>query len=191
MPSEGKSATRRGVAGKIRRQAVVTGCKKLPRNGLRERHVRTPIDASGGRRGDAPSPRSFAASLEASLERWSKSGGTSGRRRDRDPVAGVVARYGLHRPLIWSDELASILFLCWRAGCRGRVPSSEHMRMTAIVANAKPAMRPISISSPPAPRGFLLCRLAGPYEYATKKVHHTPALQSPNLARGGVGVGIA
>jgi len=28
--------------------------------------------------------------------------------------AGVVARYGLHRPLIWSDELASILFLCWR-----------------------------------------------------------------------------
>ena len=25
--------------------------------------------------------------------------------------AGVVARYGLHRPLIWSDELASILFL--------------------------------------------------------------------------------
>src|SRR3954463_102386 len=25
--------------------------------------------------------------------------------------AGVVARYALHRPLIWSDELASILFL--------------------------------------------------------------------------------
>src|SRR5437868_14752323 len=28
--------------------------------------------------------------------------------------AGVVARYGLHQPLIWSDELASILFL-WLA----------------------------------------------------------------------------
>src|ERR1700732_5531737 len=28
--------------------------------------------------------------------------------------AGVVARYGLQRPLIWSDELASILFL-WLA----------------------------------------------------------------------------
>ncbi|MCX5511527.1 hypothetical protein OH705_27110, partial [Pseudomonas sp. BJa3] len=25
--------------------------------------------------------------------------------------AGVVARYGFHRPLIWYDELASILFL--------------------------------------------------------------------------------
>src|SRR5205809_8090296 len=49
--------------------------------------------------------------------------------------AGVVARYGLHRPLLWSDELASILFL-WlamlgaavafrreigRASCRERV----------------------------------------------------------------------
>ena len=28
--------------------------------------------------------------------------------------AGVVARYALHQPLIWSDELASILFL-WLA----------------------------------------------------------------------------
>ena len=28
--------------------------------------------------------------------------------------AGVVARYGLRQPLIWSDELASILFL-WLA----------------------------------------------------------------------------
>src|ERR1700757_1447135 len=28
--------------------------------------------------------------------------------------AGVVARYGFHRPLVWSDELASILFL-WLA----------------------------------------------------------------------------
>ena len=25
--------------------------------------------------------------------------------------AGVIARYVLHRPLVWSDELASILFL--------------------------------------------------------------------------------
>src|SRR5260370_7318021 len=26
--------------------------------------------------------------------------------------AGVVSRYALHSPLIWSDELPSILFLC-------------------------------------------------------------------------------
>ena len=56
--------------------------------------------------------------------------------------AGVVARYGLHRPLIWSDELASILFL-WLAmlGAAVAFRRSEHMRMTAVVASAKPAMR--------------------------------------------------
>src|SRR5256886_14629698 len=56
--------------------------------------------------------------------------------------AGVVARYGLHRPLIWSDELASILFL-WLAmlGAAVAFRPAEHMRMTAIVANARPAMR--------------------------------------------------
>ena len=56
--------------------------------------------------------------------------------------AGVVARYGLHRPLIWSDELASILFL-WLAmlGAAVAFRRAEHMRMTAVVASAKPAMR--------------------------------------------------
>src|SRR3569832_2670552 len=56
--------------------------------------------------------------------------------------AGVVARYGLHRPLIWSDELASILFL-WLAmlGAAVAFRRSEHLRMTAVVASATPAMR--------------------------------------------------
>jgi len=56
--------------------------------------------------------------------------------------AGVVARYALHRPLIWSDELASILFL-WLAmlGAAVAFRRAEHMRMTAVVASAKPAMR--------------------------------------------------
>src|SRR5476651_2804519 len=56
--------------------------------------------------------------------------------------AGVVARYGLHQPLIWSDELASILFL-WLAmlGAAVAFRRSEHMRMTAVVASARPALR--------------------------------------------------
>src|SRR5436305_9123794 len=56
--------------------------------------------------------------------------------------AGVIARYVLHQPLIWSDELASILFL-WLAmfGAAVAFHRSEHMRMTAMVANAKPSMR--------------------------------------------------
>src|SRR5712675_178881 len=56
--------------------------------------------------------------------------------------AGVVARYGMHRPLIWSDELASLLLL-WLAmlGAAVAFRRAEHMRMTAVVAGAKPAMR--------------------------------------------------
>ena len=47
---------------------------------------------------------------------------------------GVVARFVLHRPLVWSDELASILFL-WLAmlGSVIALQRSEHMRMTAVV----------------------------------------------------------
>src|SRR4051812_50084653 len=54
--------------------------------------------------------------------------------------AGVVARYGLHRPLIWSDELASILFL-WLAmlGAAGAFRRSEPLRLTAGGATTRPA----------------------------------------------------
>ena len=46
--------------------------------------------------------------------------------------AGVVSRYVLHAPLVWSDELASILFL-WLAmlGSAVAFRRTEHMRMTA------------------------------------------------------------
>ena len=56
--------------------------------------------------------------------------------------SGVVARYGLHSPLMWSDELASILFL-WLAmlGAAVAFRRSEHMRMTALVANVRPSLR--------------------------------------------------
>src|SRR5258707_13528199 len=56
--------------------------------------------------------------------------------------AGVVARYGLHRPLIWSDELASILFL-WLAmlGAAVAFRRAEHMRVTAGAASARTGMR--------------------------------------------------
>ena len=56
--------------------------------------------------------------------------------------AGVIARYALHTPLIWSDELASILFL-WLAmlGATTAFRRGQHMRMTAFVANVSPAAR--------------------------------------------------
>ena len=48
--------------------------------------------------------------------------------------AGVVARYVLGRPLIWSDELAAALFL-WLVmfGSVIALRRAEHMRMTALV----------------------------------------------------------
>jgi TRAP-type C4-dicarboxylate transport system permease small subunit len=56
--------------------------------------------------------------------------------------AGVVARYLLRSPLVWSDELASILFL-WLAmlGAVVAFRRSEHMRMTTFVAMAPPIVR--------------------------------------------------
>jgi tripartite ATP-independent transporter DctM subunit len=49
--------------------------------------------------------------------------------------AGVCSRYFLHAPLIWTDEVASILFL-WLAmlGAALALARGEHMRMTALAS---------------------------------------------------------
>jgi tripartite ATP-independent transporter DctM subunit len=100
--------------------------------------------------------------------------------------AGVVARYGLRQPLIWSDELASILFL-WLAmlGAAVAFRRSEHMRMTAIVANAKPSMRAyLDVVATCAALAFLLLIAWPAYEYAYEESFiTTPALQIPNIWR--------
>src|SRR6266699_3844033 len=56
--------------------------------------------------------------------------------------AGVTARYLLHTPLVWSDELASILFL-WLSmlGAVVALRRGDHMRMTGIVARVSPRAR--------------------------------------------------
>src|SRR5258708_10567447 len=100
--------------------------------------------------------------------------------------AGVVARYGLHSPLIWSDELASILFL-WLAmlGAAVAFRRSEHMRMTAIVASAKPALRAyLDVVATCAALAFLLLIAKPAYEFAyDESFITTPALQIPNAWR--------
>lgn len=54
--------------------------------------------------------------------------------------AGVTARYVFRSPLVWSDELASLLFL-WLAmfGSVIALQRGEHMRLTAVVAGFSPA----------------------------------------------------
>src|ERR1044071_7446626 len=110
--------------------------------------------------------------------------------------AGVVARYGRHRPLIWSDELASILFL-WLAmlGAAVAFRRAEHMRMTAVVASAKPATRAyLDVVATCAALAFLLLVAWPAYEYAYEESFiTTPALQIPNIWRAAavpVGVGL-
>src|ERR1700753_371509 len=101
--------------------------------------------------------------------------------------AGVVARYVLHTPLIWSDELASILFL-WLAvvGAGGAVRRSEHMRMTALVATAGPRMWAyLDLVATCAALAFLLLIVHPAYEYAYEESFiTTPALQISNTWRG-------
>lgn len=100
--------------------------------------------------------------------------------------AGVVARYGLRQPLIWSDELASILFL-WLAmlGAAVAFRRSEHMRMTAIVAAAKPPVRAyLDVVATCAALAFLLLIVWPAYQYAAEESFiTTPALQISNIWR--------
>src|SRR5258708_968210 len=100
--------------------------------------------------------------------------------------AGVVARYGLRQPLIWSDELASILFL-WLAmlGAAVAFRRSQHMRMTAIVAAAsRPARAYLDTVATCAALAFLLMIAWPAYQYAYEESFiTTPALQISNSWR--------
>src|SRR3954451_20407535 len=57
-------------------------------------------------------------------------------------LAGILARYVFHAPIVWSDELAGMLFL-WLAmlGSVIAFQRGEHMRMTAIVGILGPRAR--------------------------------------------------
>jgi tripartite ATP-independent transporter DctM subunit len=100
--------------------------------------------------------------------------------------AGVIARYVLHQPLIWSDELASMLFL-WLAmlGAAVAFRRAEHMRMTAVIGSAPPAVRfYLDAVATCAALAFLLLIVHPAYEYAYEESFiTTPALQISNTWR--------
>ncbi len=109
--------------------------------------------------------------------------------------AGVIARFVVHKPLIWTDELSSVLFL-WLAmlGSVVAFHRVEHMRMTAWVSKAAPGVRAfLDLLAVTAPLAFLLL-IGGPaYEYAVEEAAiRTPALDLPNAWRAAaLPVGIA
>ena len=100
--------------------------------------------------------------------------------------AGVVARYVLHTPLLWSDELASILFL-WLAmlGSVIALRRGEHMRMTALVSKASPQRRALlELLATAACLAFLALIVWPAWEYAAEeRAITTPALEISNLWR--------
>jgi tripartite ATP-independent transporter DctM subunit len=100
--------------------------------------------------------------------------------------SGVVSRYLLHDPLLWSDELASILFL-WLAmlGSVVALRRGEHMRMTALVSKLSSDRRALLEAVATAACLAFLVMLAWPaWDYASDELAiTTPALEISNLWR--------
>jgi tripartite ATP-independent transporter DctM subunit len=109
--------------------------------------------------------------------------------------AGVVARYVFDAPLVWSDELASTLFL-WLAmlGAVVAFRRDEHMRMTAAVGVlAAPARAALDAFAIAAGLAFLLLIVWPAYQYAVDELPiTTSALQITDAWRAtALPVGIA
>ena len=96
---------------------------------------------------------------------------------------GVTMRYALHRPVVWTDELASVLFI-WLAmlGATLAFQRGEHMRMTALVSMAnRQWLAVLETLAVAAPMIFLICMIRPGLDYAEDEMFVTlPALDAPN-----------
>ncbi len=101
-------------------------------------------------------------------------------------LAGVIARYFLNTPLVWTDEAASLLFL-WLAslGTVVALRRGEHMRMTALVAKASPGRRAwLDTVAIAATLAFLLMIVWPALEFAIDEAIVTsPSLEISNAWR--------
>src|SRR5689334_20497999 len=100
--------------------------------------------------------------------------------------AGVVSRYAFHQPILWSDELASALFL-WLAmlGAVVALRRDEHMRMTALVGMVTPPVRAfLDVLAIAAALTFLVLVVYPAFEFAhDEAVITTPAMEMSNAWR--------
>lgn len=101
-------------------------------------------------------------------------------------LIGVVSRYVFHHSLVWSDSLASLLFL-WLAmmGAVVAFQRNEHMRMAAFVRMAPPAWqafwRALALI---APLAFLVLVCGATLDYVIDEANLTdPALDISNAWR--------
>ena len=99
---------------------------------------------------------------------------------------GVTARYIFHAPLVWSDELASILFL-WLSmlGATIALRRGEHLRMTGLIGRFGPRARALlEAFALAASVTFLLLVLPHAIDYAREENFIvTPALEINNAWR--------
>ncbi len=110
--------------------------------------------------------------------------------------AGVLARYVFDRPLVWSDELASMLFL-WLAmlGAVIAFRRQEHMRMTAVVAMLPASTRAaLDVFATGASLAFLMFIVRPALDYAQDQSFiTTPAMEIADAWRAAampVGIGL-
>ena len=99
---------------------------------------------------------------------------------------GVTARYVFHRPIIWSDELASILFL-WLAmfGAAVALQRGGHMRLSYLVDRLPPRGRAVAeVLNVGVPLLFVALVLQASWDYAEDQSFiETPALGWSGLVR--------
>ena len=99
---------------------------------------------------------------------------------------GIVARYVFHDPIVWSDELASILFL-WLSmlGAVIALRRGAHMRMTAMVVHCGPEKRLfLDVFALAAALVFLVLLMGPAWEYAAEESFIvTPAMEISNAWR--------
>jgi len=110
--------------------------------------------------------------------------------------AGIVSRYVFRSPIVWSDELAGILFL-WLAmfGSVIAFQRGEHMRMTAIVGVLSSEVRAfLDVVAAAASLVFLALVVWPAYEFAADEaLVTTPALEIVNSWRAAalpIGIGL-
>ena len=111
-------------------------------------------------------------------------------------LAGVISRYVFHKPLVWSDELASVLFL-WLSmlGAVVALRRGEHMRMTGVVNRIGPQgaamLETLALTIPLA---FLALVMWPAFEYAYEEMPVvSPAMEISNAWRASaipVGLGL-
>ncbi len=99
---------------------------------------------------------------------------------------GVTCRYLFRTPVVWSDELASVLFL-WLAmlGSVIALRRNQHMRMTALVSKASPKVQVfLETVAVAAPILFLTMMIEPTIDFAVdEQFITTPALGMQNSWR--------